>query len=63
MEVKMVAIDMELPSTCELCRFNVDNWCYAINTTEVQWGYPDYYKRPDWCPLIPLIDLGWSDEL
>ena len=49
----MIKIDMEMPVSCEGCRFllhfNSDAICYAsVSLQEMD----DIEVKPDWCPLI-----------
>lgn len=40
---------MDLPNSCEQCRFAVDGWCYANDRANVE---PlSRFDRPKWCPL------------
>ena len=47
----MVKIDMEMPTSCEECRFSVDGWCYVIRAEDEQPSKIDPSIRMWWCPL------------
>ena len=47
----MVRIDMDMPDSCEECRFAVDGWCYAIRADDDQPSELSFLTRPEWCPL------------
>ena len=50
----MVKIDMEMPTSCEECRFAVDGWCYVIRAEDEQPSELCYLTRPEWCPLMEV---------
>ena len=45
---------MEMPTSCDECRFFVDAWCYAFKAEDWRNAYnkPPTGKRLDNCPLI-----------
>jgi len=45
--------DMEMPKSCDTCRFFVDAWCYAISNEDWRNAYnkPPSGKRLKNCPL------------
>ena len=51
---------MEMPKSCNECRFFVDAWCYALEVDDWRNAYnkPHDGKRLDGCPLIPVPDHG-----
>lgn len=53
---------MEMPQTCNECRFAIDNYCYAV----VRYKHLSGGGRANWCPLVeipPHGRLGDLDEL
>ena len=56
----MIAIDMEIPKSCECCPCNDDG--YRCGATGVRFWYVDDFdqneKRLPDCPLIDLADDG-----
>ena len=58
MSVYIPGIDM--PKSCNECRFFVDAWCYALEVDDWRNAYnkPQEGKRLDGCPLIPVPDHG-----
>ena len=51
---------MEMPKSCNECRFFVDAWCYALEVDDWRNAYnkPQEGKRLDGCPLIHVPDHG-----
>ena len=53
---------MEMPDSCNHCRFAVDGWCYAYGKPNVDALANDGVTN--WCPLVPipkhsgLFDVG-----
>ena len=45
--------DMEMPSNCAECRFNMDSWCYAYPQQKT---YEPTHEvdRTCWCPLVEV---------
>ena len=56
---------MEMPKSCNECRFFVDAWCYALEVDDWRNAYnkPQEGKRLDGCPLIHVPDHGRQDGL
>ena len=63
MSVYIPGIDM--PKSCNECRFFVDAWCYALEVDDWRNAYnkPQEGKRLDGCPLIPVPDHGRLGDL
>lgn len=65
----MIGLDMEMPKSCDACRFKSDMgiatlsycnvyWCSVINGSV---KYPDHKNsRVPVCPLIPMVDVPES---
>lgn len=51
---------IDMPKSCNECRFFVDAWCYALEVDDWRNAYnkPQEGKRLDGCPLIPVPDHG-----
>lgn len=51
---------MEMPTSCNECRFFVDAWCYALEFDDWRNAYnkPPEGERLSGCPLIPVPDHG-----
>ena len=47
--------DMEMPKSCNDCRFAVDGWCYAY-PKQANGDALNKRIRPDWCPMIQVVD-------
>ena len=59
----MIAIDMEMPSSCEDCPCFHDAACYAEGWRKsigLNW-FERQEKREEWCPLIDLTQ--YEDDL
>jgi len=48
---------MEMPTSCNDCRFAVDGWCYVVPPTDRQ-PKLNYEVRTNWCPLIEVPPHG-----
>ena len=49
----MVYIDMEMPQSCEECRFfDGEDLCYADGKYAI--SDEQIKRKPGWCPLIPI---------
>jgi hypothetical protein len=51
---------MEMPTSCNECRFFVDAWCYALEVDDWRNAYnkPPEGKRLTGCPLVPVPPHG-----
>lgn len=51
---------MEMPTSCNECRFFVDAWCYALEVDDWRNAYnkPPEGERLDSCPLVPVPPHG-----
>lgn len=45
---------MEMPQTCNECRFAIDNYCYAV----VRYKHLSGGGRANWCPLVEIPPHG-----
>lgn len=48
--------DMDMPDSCNHCRFAVDGWCYAYGKPNVDALANNGVTN--WCPLIPVPEHG-----
>lgn len=61
----MIAIDMKMPKNCVECRFGQSEcgFCHAMTANFVGYIYQSEDEcRPDWCPLIPIIETQYKDD-
>lgn len=61
----MIAIDMKMPLSCVECRFSQGDYGFCHAMTENFCGYVyenEDEGRPDWCPLIPIIETHYKDD-
>lgn len=47
---------MEMPDSCNHCRFAVDGWCYAYGKPNVDALANNGVTN--WCPLVPVTPHG-----
>lgn len=47
---------MEMPTSCGVCRFAVDGWCYAYGKPNIDALAND--GRTNFCPLFPIPPHG-----
>lgn len=48
--------NMEMPTSCNECRFAVDGWCYAYGNPNIDALAND--GRTNFCPLVPVPPHG-----
>ena len=47
---------MEMPKSCNCCRFAVDGWCYAFGKPNIEALANEGHTN--FCPLVPVPDHG-----
>ena len=52
----MVGINMEMPKSCEKCKFKGARLCYIAVWLEMHFKEIPKEGRAEWCPLIDLTD-------
>lgn len=50
----MIGIDMEMPKSCEECKYKGAKWCYIEIWSNRGTKEVPEEGRPSWCPLIDL---------
>lgn len=45
---------MEMPKSCEECRFDAGGYCTAKSINFLDWCEVNDRPRPSWCPLVEV---------
>ena len=58
--MSILILGMEMPESCDKCRFFADAWCYAFKADDWRNAYykPPEGERRDNCPLVSVPDHG-----
>lgn len=50
--------DMDMPTNCRECHFDVAGWCYATGRIDNRTSFVTDYLIQPWCPLSPGPPYG-----